>query len=155
MIYSIFAVDQNFGIGKNGDIPWHSADDFSHFKNTTSGASILMGRKTWESLKVKPLPNRNNFVVSSTLIDDRANVIHPAMLSYFMNDYVNNKIDLYVIGGKQLLEQCINYYGEQIVTKINGVYDCDVVIDRNILNGFVLYKTSILNDGSTVEYYRK
>ena len=65
----IVAVDRKNGIGKNNDLPFPS--DLSFFKETTVGNVVIMGRKTWESLKVQPLPDRINIVVSTRLPDGR------------------------------------------------------------------------------------
>lgn len=51
-------------IGHKGDLPWRLADDLAHFKRTTMGNPVVMGRHTWESLPVRPLPGRTNIVVS-------------------------------------------------------------------------------------------
>src|SRR5690606_21165461 len=61
----IFAIDENNVMGRNNDIPWHSPHDFQWFRSTTHGYNIIMGRKTWESLPKKPLPNRLNYVITS------------------------------------------------------------------------------------------
>ena len=66
----IWAQDQNGGIGKGGKLPWHISEDLQNFKKITSGSPIIMGRKTWESLPFKPLPNRRNIVLSSNQLDD-------------------------------------------------------------------------------------
>lgn len=50
-------------IGRNGQLPWHEPEDLKHFKATTSGHAIIMGRKTWDSLG-KPLPKRRNLVIT-------------------------------------------------------------------------------------------
>ena len=52
-------------IGAGGDIPWSVPEDFAHFKRTTAGHPVVMGRLTWESLPKRPLPGRTNIVVSS------------------------------------------------------------------------------------------
>ncbi len=59
----IVAVAKNNVIGNNGTIPWHSKEELQHFKNTTMGSPIIMGRKTFESIK-KPLKGRTNIVIS-------------------------------------------------------------------------------------------
>ena len=64
----IWAQDQQGGIGKNRKLPWHISEDLQNFKKITSGYPIVMGRKTWESLPFKPLPNRHNIVLSSQLL---------------------------------------------------------------------------------------
>jgi len=63
----IVAVSQDGVIGLDGTLPWHYPADLKRFKRLTVGQTVVMGRKTWESLPKKPLPNRDNIVVSSTL----------------------------------------------------------------------------------------
>ena len=65
-IHLIWAQDKNGGIGKNGKLPWHISEDLKKFKTLTLNSTIIMGRKTWDSLPIKPLPKRNNIVLSST-----------------------------------------------------------------------------------------
>ena len=57
-------------IGKNNTIPWHYSADLKRFKRLTTGKTIIMGRKTWESLPVKPLPNRRNIVISRSSLEN-------------------------------------------------------------------------------------
>ncbi|MBV6635507.1 MAG: dihydrofolate reductase [Mameliella sp.] len=64
MITLIAAHDRNRAIGKNGEIPWSVPGDMAMFKRHTIGAACIMGRKTWESLVNRPLPDRLNIVVS-------------------------------------------------------------------------------------------
>ena len=65
-IIAIVAMDEHRGIGKDGKIPWHIAEDFKHFKETTLGYPIIMGRKTYDSIG-RPLPGRRNIVLSSSV----------------------------------------------------------------------------------------
>ena len=64
-IGAIVAIAENGVIGNGLEIPWHISEDFKHFKRTTTGGIIVMGRRTWESLGSKPLPNRENVVITS------------------------------------------------------------------------------------------
>lgn len=61
----IAALSPEGAIGLHGRIPWHHSADLKHFKRTTMGATIIMGRKTWESIGGKALPGRRNIVISS------------------------------------------------------------------------------------------
>ena len=70
IIALIWAQDKNGGIGKDGKLPWHVSEDLKNFKNITLNSTIIMGRKTWESLPIKPLPNRENIILSKTLNND-------------------------------------------------------------------------------------
>lgn len=64
-VEAIVAVDQGWLIGAKGGMPWRLPDDFKHFKQTTLGSTVIMGRVTWESLPVRPLVGRVNVVMSS------------------------------------------------------------------------------------------
>ena len=66
-IHLIWAQDINSGIGKNGKLPWHISVDLKNFKKITLNSTVIMGRKTWESLPIKPFPNRENIVLSSKI----------------------------------------------------------------------------------------
>ena len=68
MLGMIVACDRNGAIGKDGDLPWRQSTDLQHFKKITMGSNLIMGRKTWDSLPFKPLPNRRNIVLTSTKI---------------------------------------------------------------------------------------
>ena len=65
MISAIVAVDNNWGIGYNGDLLEHIPEDLKYFKELTTGHIVVMGRKTWDSLPKKPLKDRLNIVISS------------------------------------------------------------------------------------------
>src|SRR5206468_4067366 len=63
-IIGIVAVDRNLAIGKGGALPWHYSADLKFFKQTTVGNAVVMGGRTWQSIK-KPLPDRMNIVLTS------------------------------------------------------------------------------------------
>ena len=66
----LVAVSPEGIIGKDNAIPWHYSADLKRFKRLTTGNTIIMGRKTWESLPIKPLPNRRNIVITKSSIED-------------------------------------------------------------------------------------
>ncbi len=68
VISHLVAVSNNNAIGVNNDLPWNLKSDLAHFKKYTLNKSIIMGRKTYESIG-RPLPNRNNIIISRTLKD--------------------------------------------------------------------------------------
>jgi len=65
MLTLIAARDRNGAIGKDNDIPWRAPEDLAFFQRETTGGAVIMGRRTWNSLPVKPLKSRLNLVVSS------------------------------------------------------------------------------------------
>ena len=96
----IWAQDQNGGIGKDGKLPWHISEDLQNFKKITSGSPIIMGRKTWDSLPFKPLPNRRNVVLSSNQLDD-------VETYHFIDDCIqkldSDSVDrVFIIGGESI-----------------------------------------------------
>ncbi|MSR75331.1 MAG: dihydrofolate reductase [Planctomycetes bacterium] len=63
-VVALAAMDLDGWIGVQGKLPWHLPDDLKHFKELTRGKPVIMGRKTWESIGAKPLPQRTNIVLS-------------------------------------------------------------------------------------------
>ena len=63
----IVCTDNQFGISKNGNIPWKISEDLKFFKQTTMGSTVIMGRKTYESIGCRSLPGRTNFIISTTM----------------------------------------------------------------------------------------
>ncbi len=98
MIKIIVAVASNGVIGKENDLPWNIPTDLKHFKTITSGHSVLMGRKCWESIpeKYRPLPNRNNIVLTrdTNYVAKGATVEHS--LEHVINQFKNNKKTLFI-----------------------------------------------------------
>ena len=103
-IHLIWAQDFQGGIGKNGKLPWHISEDLKNFKKLTLESTIVMGRKTWDSLPIKPLPQRNNIVLSSQK-QNGVETYH----SY--DDCINSlrKIDrVFIIGGRSIYQLFFN-----------------------------------------------
>ncbi|HOF22378.1 MAG TPA: dihydrofolate reductase, partial [Bacteroidales bacterium] len=64
MISIIAAVSEDLGLGRNNDLLWYIPEDLKRFKRLTYGKTVVMGKRTWESLPLKPLPGRKNIVIS-------------------------------------------------------------------------------------------
>ena len=69
-IQLIWVQDENGGIGKKGKLPWHIPEDLMNFKQITLNQVVIMGRITWDSLSIKPLPKRRNIVLSHSKFDE-------------------------------------------------------------------------------------
>lgn len=102
MLKAIWAQSQDGIIGDGLDIPWYIPEDFQHFKSLTQDSNIIMGRKTWESLPKKPLPNRNNYVLSS---HQSGQWSQGAQVIYNINQSPD---DGWVIGGQNIYEQYLD-----------------------------------------------
>lgn len=113
---AIVAVSQNWGIGKGGDLLFRLPSDLRRFKAMTTGHTVIMGRKTLDSLPGgKGLPHRRNLVLSrqSDFAPDRAEVIHS------VEDILKTaEDDAFVIGGQQVYEQLLPYCARIYVTKV-------------------------------------
>ena len=120
MISAIVAVDENWGIGSNGDLLEHIPADLKYFKELTSDNTVVMGRKTWDSLPKKPLPNRFNIVISRT---ERPYEINSftwfTSLESCIKTMLNDDIDDYfIIGGGQIYKELLPFCDRVYVTKI-------------------------------------
>ena len=120
-IHLIWAQDEDGGIGKNGQLPWHISEDLKNFKRLTLNSTIIMGRKTWESLPFKPLPKRRNIVLSSKPLKDVEcyNSVGNC-LSVLQKDDVQN---VFVIGGEQIYSEFLPFADELHITLIKEKTD--------------------------------
>ena len=125
-LHLIYARARNNVIGKNGDLPWHLPEDLAHFKRTTLGQAVVMGRITWESIpeKFRPLPGRRNVVVSrqANYVATGASVVTSlqAALAFFPSDEV-----VWLIGGAQLYAQALPLAAQIVVTEIDADFEGD------------------------------
>ena len=145
----IAAIDLHFGLGKNGDLLFKIPEDLRLFKQFTTGNIVLMGRKTFESIGCRPLPDRINIVISSTKNYENDGAITFDNLETaveYSEQHFPDK-DLYIIGGGQIYEQGIKYADEVILTKYNKLYeDADTYFPVDITDNFS--ETEVIMDGS-------
>lgn len=157
MIAGLFAVDNKGGMGVNGHLPWpHNKDDMQWFKKTTQNQIVVMGRKTWDSPDMpSPLPGRVNVLFTNNFIDrDDVEQIRGDVCEALTSiQKSNKKLNLFVIGGPNLLEQSKPVLEKVYVTRIDGEYLNDTAINlEEFLKGFTLVNK--INLGScTVEEY--
>lgn len=120
----VVAAAENNAMGLNGDLPWHLPDDFKHFKQTTSGHPIIMGRKTVESFP-KPLPNRDHIVITKNsnykpLFDvykvctsiEEALEAHPAAVQF-------------IVGGGEIYRQALPLADKVILSRVHATIEAD------------------------------
>ncbi|MEU4671331.1 dihydrofolate reductase [Amycolatopsis sp. NPDC023774] len=121
MIGLVWAQSANGVIGRDGALPWQLPEDMKHFRALTSGATVLMGRRTWESLppRFRPLPGRRNLVLSSTEQDgvetfpdlSRALAAVPG--------------DVWVMGGEAVYRAALPFADRIVVTEIQEHFEGD------------------------------
>ena len=125
MISAIVAVDNNWGIGFNGDLLEHIPEDLRYFKEITENNWIVMGRKTWDSLPKKPLPNRPHLVITNnpTSYEDIDEVIFTKIGHAKLIMHTQKGINFFVIGGGQIYEKLLPMCDRVYVTKIFKDHD--------------------------------
>lgn len=126
----IAAMDKNNGIGFQNKLPWQIPEDLQHFKRTTSGKPILMGRKTYDSIG-RPLPNRHNIVLTRDFGWSRATVTTLPSVADVLN-YTRTfpLTELFVIGGEEIYKQFLQQADRLILTEIDAEFNCDAFFPR-------------------------
>ncbi len=141
MIAFIVAMDENGLIGRDNALPWHYKEDLKFFKEKTLNHTVIMGRKTFDSIfdKLKtPLPKRKNVVLTSQNIEiDGATVIHD--LKAYLNTLEENQLH-FIIGGKSLYEQAFDFVDVLYITKIHKTYEGDTYFPEYDKNQFKLLR---------------
>lgn len=120
----IVARARNGAIGKDGELPWRLSDDLIHFKTTTRGCPIIMGRKTWESLPRRPLPGRDNIVLSRdgqySAPDARVFTSMPAAIATGRAlARAKDKQELFVVGGSAVYAAALPFADRLYVTEVD------------------------------------
>ncbi|MFI5610652.1 dihydrofolate reductase [Amycolatopsis sp. NPDC051903] len=117
----VWAQSSNGVIGRDGTLPWHLPEDLKHFRTLTAGATVLMGRRTWESLppRFRPLPGRRNLVLSSTP--------QPGVETFPDLDSALAvcSADVWIIGGAEVYRAAVPFADRIVVTELRTPFDGD------------------------------
>ena len=165
IISHVVAMSNNWVIGINNDLPWSLKDDLAHFKKYTTGKIMIMGRKTYESIG-RPLPNRVNYVISSTLKDIEGvsiftsleDAIEAAKIHNLDQDIAN---EIAIIGGGYLFRDSIHSFNKLVLTRVDCSIDGDVYYPEIDFNNWELISSNkfLKNKDNqydfTVETYKK
>lgn len=136
MIILVACTDMNDGIGRdNGELLFDLPKDMKHFKSITTGKHVVMGRLTWDSLPVKPLPKRKNYVLTDNKnfeVDGNTKLVHSIEE---VLELAKNK-DVYIIGGGHVYYQFMPYADKLIITHVHHIDHTATVyfpdIDRDV-----------------------
>ena len=156
-IHLIWAQDDTGGIGINGKLPWHISSDLKNFKKITLNSIIIMGRKTWDSLPIKPLPKRTNIVLSKNK--------QTSVTTYNSYDECikslkkKNVKKIFIIGGRSIYKLFFNDAQYLHITNINLVKN-DIneffpISFDEIKNKFNKISTSNLSKEATYSFWGK
>ena len=155
MIIGIVAVDRNLAIGKGGKLPWHYSADMKFFKETTIGNAVVMGRRTWLTLK-GPLPDRQNIVLSRDQNLASDSVIVMSDVESVLDFGRKQDGHLFVIGGAKVYESFLPHIQRWIVTEVPlAIEGADTFMPANFLDGFELYELRQLDEGLRVKFYER
>ncbi|HLN20452.1 MAG TPA: dihydrofolate reductase [Bacteroidales bacterium] len=124
MISIIVAIADDYGIGKNNELLWNIPEDLKRFKRLTTGKTVIMGKKTWESLPRKPLPNRRNIVIT----DVPEEKIEGAVMAYSIDEACNlcGEEENFIIGGGSIYRQFMPLADRLYITRVHSTSPADV-----------------------------
>ncbi|MGQ7346909.1 dihydrofolate reductase [Streptococcus suis] len=127
-IVAIWAQDENGLIGKGDKLPWSLPADWAHFKETTTGHTMVMGRITFDGMGKRALPNRHTIVLTTDttyqLESERVTILHS--VEDVLDWYNSQEQTLFVLGGGQIFTAFAPYIEELIVTDIQGQFEGDI-----------------------------
>ena len=128
MVILIAAAGQNNELGKDNSMIWHLPDDFKRFKQLTSGHYIIMGRKTFESLK-QPLPNRTHIIITRQKDYHCENCIVVENIEKAIEAAPKGQ-DVFVIGGGEIYNLAIAYADKIELTRVNSSFEADAFFPK-------------------------
>jgi len=155
-IIGIVAIDRNLAIGKDGKLPWHYSADMKFFKETTIGNTVVMGRRTWLTLK-GPLKDRTNVVLSrDPEITSNDSIIVMRNVGEVIELSQKQDAHLFVIGGAKVYEAFLPFVERWVVTEVPlSVEGADTFMPANFLAGFEMYELRQLDEDLRVKFYER
>ena len=158
----IAAMCRNNGIGYNNTLPWNIKEELHHFSKLTKGNgknAIVMGKNTWKSIGYKPLPKRDNYILSTTLNLNTFTLNQQQLDRTFICKDIDelemkcgekNYENIWIIGGESIYKQFLekNHTNECIITFIDSDFQCDTFFPNLSDSGWNISKTEHL-DNST------
>ena len=124
MISCIVAVAENYAIGKDNELLWYIPNDLKRFKRITLGHTMIMGKKTWLSLPVRPLPGRRSIIITDDPSDnfegaEMATSIESSLKLCDLNE------EIFIIGGASIYEQFLPMCDRLYLTKVHKSFEAD------------------------------
>jgi len=133
IVTMVVAIGENNAIGKNNELLWYLPKDLRHFKTITSGHTVIMGRKTYESVG-KPLPKRRNIIITrnTELTVDGAEVVHTIEDAL---ELCKSDEEVFIIGGAEIYKMAMKHTDKIFLTVVHESFEADAFfpeIDRNL-----------------------
>lgn len=148
MLSIIAAVNENYVIGKNNKLPWHIPEDLKRFKKLTTGKTIVMGRKTFESLP-GILPNRKHIIITRNMNyayeSDNVEIVHN--LKDILK-YKDCKEEFFIIGGGKIYAEFLPYCEKLYLTKVHSNQNGDTFFPKFDINNYKILENEEHNDNN-------
>jgi dihydrofolate reductase len=125
----IVAIAKNFAIGRNNDLLWHIPADLKRFKKITSGHQVIMGRMTYLSLPVRPLPNRKNIIIT----DQPGEMFESCTTVYSIQEALalcNENEESFIIGGGSVYKQFLPFCNRLYITLVHKDFEADTFFPK-------------------------
>jgi dihydrofolate reductase len=147
----IVAIAQNNAIGKDNRLLWHIPADLKRFKMLTTGHTIVMGKRTFESLPVRPLPNRRSIVIT----DIPGEVIEGCTMAYSIEDAIEKMDDEkenFIIGGGSVYRQFLPFANQLYLTIVQKDFEADTFLEID-LRGWEIFEREDHEEEELPYYY--
>jgi dihydrofolate reductase len=151
MISIIVAIAENYAIGKNNDLLWYIPGDLKRFKQLTTGHTVIMGKKTYESLPRKPLPNRVNIIIT----DNPEDHFDQCVMAFSIEDALT-KTDLsdenFIIGGASVYRQFLPLTDRLYITWVHKSFEGDVFFPKIDFSEWLLISSEDIHPGGDNDF---
>ena len=141
----IVAIASNYAIGKDNDLLWHISRDLKRFKEITKDHYIVMGKRTYYSLPIRPLPHRTSLIITDVANEE----IDNCLMAYSIEDAVN-KMDTsnenFVIGGGSIYKQFMHIANKLYITRVHKDYEADTFFPEISLDEWKLESQEDIKD---------
>jgi len=127
----IVAIAQNNAIGKDNQLLWHIPADLKRFKKLTTGHTIVMGKRTFYSLPIRPLPNRRSIVIT----DNAGEEIEGCTMAYSIEDAIekmDSEKENFIIGGGMVYKQFLHLAQQLYLTIVQKDFDADTFLEIDL-----------------------
>lgn len=150
----IAAMSKDRVVGKNNRMPWHISEESKHFRKTTTGHTILMGRKTFESVGGKPLPKRPHVIVSRSM-PETDGVAVCRSLEEGLKKAASYGHEVFICGGVEIYKQTLPLADRMILSYVEGDYDGDAYFPLFDESVWHVTKKDVRPEFTVVYYERK
>ncbi|HFB61787.1 MAG TPA: dihydrofolate reductase [Bacteroidetes bacterium] len=141
----IVAIAENYAIGKDNDLLWHISEDLKRFKRLTKGHTVVMGKRTYYSLPVRPLPHRTNLVIT----DVPGEQIDHCLMAYSIEEAIEKmdpEKENFIIGGGSVYRQFMPYAQKLYITRVHKDFEADTFFPEISPDEWQLTESRRVND---------